>query len=397
MYTVDELNIFCQLQYQDCVIPVYFYQNEQLIFAYPEQTPDTYPPAKYIHDFSNHTRSITYASTDYGTYFGCLHLLDFENGFLVLGPVSSIPYSENVLRCMYADYVIPTDRRTAFQNFFQVCPQFPLTSLFLKLISFNYSLNGEVVSISEIIGKNPVPDTSGETIETLYETKENQFHNQSIEIESIYLNYIRTGNFEGISSLAINESAMHTGILASNNTRQLKNLIIVTTTLATRAAIDGGMDVDAAFHLSDYYIQNAELTNDTNVLYHLLGQINYDFAQKVAEYKVPATSDDLLQKALHYVLQHTNCHITVSDVAEFVGFSRSYFSSYFKENLGFSIGAFILRCKLEEGRQLLRHTDKPLSIISNYLCFSSQSHFQTAFRKEYEMTPLQYRKNLKTK
>lgn len=394
MYTLDELKIFCQLQYQDCVIPLYFFMDTQLIFAFPQQTEDTYPPLKYIHKLSDNTNSISYCSTDYGIYFGCLHLHDFDNGFLILGPVSSIPYSDHVLRSMYADYVIPVEQRTAFQNFFQPCPQIPLTSLFLKLICFNYSLNHEVISISDIVGVSPVPDAAAQTMDTLYETKENRFHNQSIEIESIYLNFIRSGNPKGISSLAINESAMHTGILASNNIRQLKNIIIVTTTLATRAAIDGGLDIDAAFHLSDYYIQSAEMTNDIHVLYHLLGQINYDFAEKVAEYKVPATSDDLLQKALHYVLQHTNCRITVTDVAEYVGFSRSYFSSYFKENLGFSIGAFILRCKLEEGKQLLRYTDKSLSIISNYLCFSSQSHFQTAFRKEYGMTPLQYRKNM---
>lgn len=34
-----------------------------------------------------------------------------------------------------------------------------------------------------------------------------------------------------------------------------------------------------------------------------------------------------------------------------------------------------------------------LTEISNYLCYSSQSYFQNAFKKKFQLTPLQYRKN----
>ena len=79
-------------------------------------------------------------------------------------------------------------------------------------------------------------------------------------------------------------------------------------------------------------------------------------------------------------------------MADYVGFSKSYLSAYFKDTLGFKISDFILRCKLEEGRDLLRFTDKSITTISTYLCFSSQSHFQTAFKKQYGITPKEYRR-----
>lgn len=392
MNTLEEIKIFCQLQYQDNALPLYFYQSGELLFSCPEQTSDTFPPLRYLSELTDKQNSISYCSTDYSIYYGYLRLQAFENSFLILGPASNIPYSDKMFHHMISDYVILPENKATFQQFFQTCPQTSLNSLLLKLILMNYCLNQEVLTLKDIVGNSPISSATNETVETLYHAKEDMFHNQSYNIETVYLDCIRSGNVKRLDSITFNESAMHAGTLASTSLRQLKNVIIVTTTLATRAAIDGGLDIDTAYHLSDYYIQNAEATDDPNVLYHLLSLVNRDFTEKVAESKIPYTTDDILQKAIHYILQNTNSPIKTTDVAEHAGFSRSYFSSYFKEKLGFSISAFILRCKLEEGKQLLAHTDKPLSVISTYLCFSSQSHFQTAFKKQYGITPLQYRK-----
>lgn len=207
------------------------------------------------------------------------------------------------------------------------------------------------------------------------------------------LNAIKLGNPSAINEITINEANINTGITGSTSLRQLKNNIIITTTLATRAAIDGGLDYDTAYQLSDEFIQTAEKLQNPDALNKLFPRITYTFAKKVYEVQTPFSSNDVIQKAIRFIQQNTNQHITVADVAEYVGFSRSYFSTYFKQELGFSVNAFILRCKLEEGRRLLRYTDKSLSIISNYLCFSSQSHFQTVFKKQFGMTPMQYRKS----
>ena len=118
--------------------------------------------------------------------------------------------------------------------------------------------------------------------------------------------------------------------------------------------------------------------------------MGYAFAEKVANSKTPVSTDGCIQKAIRYIQQNTNQHLTVGDVAAHVGFSKSYFSAYLKKTL--SVSAFILRCKLEEGRELLQYTNKSISTISTFLCFSSQSHFQTAFKKQFGMTPNEYRR-----
>lgn len=228
--------------------------------------------------------------------------------------------------------------------------------------------------------------------ESRYNKKENFAYNRSYDLEETILNIVLKGDLDALKSLQLNEESFHTGINGDDVVQQLKNNILISTTLYTRAAISGGLDYDTAYELSDYFIHATEQTHDPDILQELLYKACYTFTQKVAESQMPVTSDARIQKAVQFIIQNTNQCITVGDVADYVGFSKSYLSAYFKDTLGFKISDFILRCKLEEGRDLLRFTDKSITTISTYLCFSSQSHFQTAFKKQYGITPKEYRR-----
>jgi AraC-like DNA-binding protein len=46
---------------------------------------------------------------------------------------------------------------------------------------------------------------------------------------------------------------------------------------------------------------------------------------------------------------------------------------------------------MEEAKRLLKYSDKPLSLIAEYLGFSSQSHFTRTFKKYVHTTPKAYR------
>lgn len=121
-----------------------------------------------------------------------------------------------------------------------------------------------------------------------------------------------------------------------------------------------------------------------------------DFTERVARQKVPAGMSREVFSCVQYISQHTNEPLRVDDVAGFINMSRSTITRRFQKELGFDISSFIKRCKLEEAKSLLTFTDKTLSEISSYLCFSSQSHFQTSFKKKYGVTPLQYRNQNRT-
>lgn len=368
----------------------------------PRQTDLTYPPIKYLHNFLTSSQRISYCTTEYGIIFCSLKLDYLENTFLIFGPVTDVPYNNSDLQHLYKDYTVPNDSRSEFNLFLRQIPCLSLTSLLKKCLFLNYCLHEELLTIEQLMGTEQTAFTSVNITDASllgenYLIKETEQHNQSYAIEEQILKLVRTGNCEGLKNFEFNESNFHLGVTGSTALRQLKNNIIITTTVCTRAAIDGGLDYDTAYQLSDYFIQTSERLTNADRLYNLLGKVSYTFAEKVAQSKTPVSSDGRIKKAIQYIQQNTNQHLTVGDVADYVGFSKSYFSAYFKKTLGFSVSAFILRCKLEEGRKLLQYTNKPISTISEFLCFSSQSHFHTAFKKQFGVTPSEYRHQISQK
>ncbi len=395
MIPLQDIKDFCQLNYLDSGIPVYIYRNNTLLQAFPEQSACTYPPKHYIEEFAEMTDDITHLSTPYGAYFVAVKPKDQTELRVVLGPANYIPFTDADFHTMYADYVVVQEDRKDFKHFFQLIPPIALNGLLAKAAVFNYFLNHEMRTHFDLLDSErtivPYEHTEKQT-EDFYQQKEDFQHNNSFEIESMILHFVESGDVDGLKNMKLQSSVIHSGTIAPNQLRQTKNIHIIMTALATRRAISSGVDADEAFQMSDLYIQTAENLNDPSAVQNLNLQMLLAFAQKVKDKLIPKTSDEALQRAIQYVLQNINCPITAAEVADHVGFSRSYFSTYFKEQLGFTLSAFILRCKLEEGKHLLQFTDKPLSVISNYLCFSSQSHFQTAFKKQYNVTPLQFRK-----
>ena len=389
---------FMKAYYPDSNIPMYLFSDEKCIFCMPEQNELTYPPFQYLQELFSGSDRITHCTTEYGIMFCSLKVDSSENRHLVFGPVTTVPYSDSDLQHLYKDYMVSNDSRSDFNSFLRQIPCLSLSSLLKKCIFLNYCLHEEILSLEELtsvgqaVSENNVTSDASLLLEETYQKKENEQHNQTYILEEQLLRLVRTGNCEGFKRFAYSESNFHIGVTGSTALRQLKNNIIITTTLCTRAAIEGGLDYDTAYQLSDYFIQSSERLTSADRLTDLLGKVSYTFAEKVAQSKTPVSTDERMQKAIRYIQQNVNQHLTVGDVADYAGFSKSYFSAYFRKTLGFSVSAFILRCKLEEGRELLQYTNKSISTISEFLCFSSQSHFHTAFKKQFGITPSEYRK-----
>ena len=162
-------------------------------------------------------------------------------------------------------------------------------------------------------------------------------------------------------------------------------------TLTSRAAIQGGLDVEDAFGLSDAYIQKCELLSTPEQIINLQYHMILEYTQKVERIRLGKRPGKLTIDVANYIQHHLSEPITVEDIAKNLYLSRPYLSRKFIEETGESLTDFILKEKTEEAKRLLRYSDKSLTAISSYLGFSSQSHFSRVFRKYASCAPGEYR------
>ena len=58
-----------------------------------------------------------------------------------------------------------------------------------------------------------------------------------------------------------------------------------------------------------------------------------------------------------------------------------------------TLADFVFGEKIEEAKRLLHYSGKSLTLIADYLGFSSQSHFSGIFKMYSGKTPKEYREN----
>ncbi|MEK4823087.1 helix-turn-helix domain-containing protein [Niallia sp. FSL W8-0951] len=393
---MKKMTTILKLLYQSTLIPSYIYKSNEKIHSFPEQESYILPPVEYTKKMMQSSKKISYLSTSFFAYYGVIKIKNMTDSSIIVGPVSQIHYSKDTLRTMKKEFVISEHNSMQFDDFFKAIPPMQLQQFLNHLVTIHFLINEEEIKYIDLIelGSENISIKTKQT-KNIYEKKEISYFNNSYDVETRMLKYVELGNKEGLDQFIEQPFITHEGVMARDNLRQAKNTSIVTITLITRAAIRGGLDTEAAFQLSDLYIQQVEQLTSLESIQNLSQEVLYHFTKKVAEVKFSLTDNPDLKKITQYIMKNTNQMITVNNIAEHFGYSRTHLSSKFKKEMGIKLSSFITVCKLEEAKNLLLYTNKSISNISNYLCFSSQSHFQTVFKKNYGITPVSFRKKMR--
>ena len=111
---------------------------------------------------------------------------------------------------------------------------------------------------------------------------ENKIERLSYEYERAYLEQIKNGDVEGIKNRGnIQGAEKMIGRMAKKPLKQFEYMICTAISLATRAAIDGGLDPNSAYALSDLYLQRLENCKDVEGMFALSRERSLNFAKQV--------------------------------------------------------------------------------------------------------------------
>lgn len=100
---------------------------------------------------------------------------------------------------------------------------------------------------------------------------------------------------------------------------------------------------------------------------------------------------ELLRRMLRLIDQHDHGRLSLADLQEASGLSRSRVHELFRQHLGQSPGSILLQKRLQRAQTLLRDPARSITRIAYELDFSSSQHFAKAFRTRFGVSPTAFR------
>ena len=315
---------------------------------------------------------------------------------LILGPAFNVPVTDQLVRQYLRELALPLSQHEQLAEFLYSIPRTSHMQFARYLVFFHQCLNQKEADLQELLEDDAFQSQNRKIrhTESMLQDQEEKNHHNSYYFELELYQLVRNGDVEKLKSfLSSMRLILSEGKMAQTPLRHSKNIFIgFVTKVGMMGAIPGGVDIEKTYQLIDYYVQECEQLQTIEDIDHLQYVALIDFCQRSGDTRIPDGISPDVYRCMSYIRNHTNEPISVEDAAAYVNRSSSYMMKHFKSELGIHMGAYIMRCKLEEAKSLLTYSEKSLAEISSYLCFSSQSYFQNVFKKQYGMTPLQYRK-----
>lgn len=392
-----DIEYISSLMFEVLKMPVHFLDNNQDIFISFSHGYGINPLYKNINDIfrelfppNDISDFPIVKTTKYNeNYFSIkLNKNDIFLGTFIVGP--------SIFSNIGAESIDAISCKKDLVNYYNSVTIMDYNKLLSSSILFYYCIYNKKLSLKEVVnGNSNINDITlnikNNLDNNLSKGRQELIFHHSQAKEKIMIQCIKTGNKEKLAEYFENPSDGESGILSRNNPlRGHKNLMICLVTIATRAAIEGGLDSEISYSLSDLYIQKIEEINEIRDLSALQAKIIFDFTDRVSNLNTQKYST-CINQCISYIFKHLYEKISMSELAESVALNPNYLSELFKKEVGVTISYYIQKEKIEESKRLLVASTYSILDISNWLNFHDQSHFTRVFSKLTGTTPKKYR------
>ena len=309
---------------------------------------------------------------------------------LLCGPYCPDTFAQSEVLQLIRSLRLPLDKRAQLSDHYAALPRFSeLNAYYVSVfIRRTFLAEGETPAVQALLPSDE--DLSTRFYQNAYRNRMSMFQHPPYFFEQEITRQIIAGDREHAMQMLAELNRLTRATLADNPLRSLKNSLIASVTLFTRAAITGGVPSDEAFTLSDSFIQTIEKQNDLRLLSSIEEAIILRFIDRVARYRRQRYSR-LVQKTIAFIDEHLSEPLGTPLLAQQAAVHPDYLSKRFHQETGEAMHQFILRRRVEEAAHFMRYGNDAITDIASFYQFSSQSHFTTVFKRYLGYTPQQYR------
>lgn len=134
----------------------------------------------------------------------------------------------------------------------------------------------------------------------------------------------------------------------------------------------------------------ASAVDMTGLLYSTLSLFIHDHPTSSS----PDGYEIYVHKATDYIHSHFSYPVSIEEIADYIGISRSHLHRAFRQVLGQSPKEYLTNFRIRQACMLLENTKLSITSIANSTGFESSLYFSRAFKNKKQMTPSHFRETL---
>ena len=379
--------------YYSTNIPARLYKNNKIIASFPEKIQTAESITGYRDNNPIILQNDKRIKIIQNKFKEILVELQYINQTIIIGPFLNENIDDGAITNMTRNSIIPFHQKTEMIKYYK-----SLNLLSSEKIYYHILLLSELIKDKNITNdekekpKKEKINNDKEYYKQKDEYRVNQFLHPPYFKEKEISKYISNGDYYNAKKILKEINIQPRAKLASTSLRSFRNSMICSCSYMTRAAIDGGVNQDEAFTLSDSFINQIENIHTINELSKLEYKMIEGFAKMVKDKKKQKYSSSILT-CIDYINNHLCDDLSLQTLSKTVYLNESYLSALFHKETGKTIKKWILEKRVEEAARMIKKDENSIAEITYLYRFCSQSHFIQCFKKIMGVTPKEYKNN----
>lgn len=323
----------------------------------------------------------------------CIIFFILQDKIMLVGPYVRSQLEETKLRQVLISRHFPASFATSIRIYGAAFPVISSTYVRNTITAFIGSFSGKsedyiFCRLSADNSRTPLPQPLRR------ESLDYSALHQRYDLENNFLRMIQLGDTENVLP-ALQEMSL----LDMKQNRYVNAVyqepgigLAMTRALARKAAEQGGASLVEIHEITQRAVQKISSSRDA------MEQARYSDAMVLELTEaVRRNKQNLLgySKPIRRVIQHIQLNysqeMSLSMLADIAGISESYLIRLFKKEAGSSVFQYIAFLRCRHAAEMLENQDIPVQEISSYVGYEDNNYFVKVFRKQYGMTPTEYR------
>lgn len=325
-----------------------------------------------------------------GSFFSAV--LHFSTGiYLMFGPVSPIPLTYHEFAAVARSIPDPDDLHHLYRVL-QAAPLMSLTqftnnlSLFIRLAFY------QDIPSQDILGSNlSLKDIASPSVKDYPVRAKHKILHAMLQVQKKIMHAMSDGNTALIKHYFENSRLLEKIRNFPWNLSDIKGSYCEHISLCFLHSVREGLSFSISYSVFETYMAKTPYLRSLQDALIACEQASIEYAIHMKpRQNIMSDHFSVVASCQIYIQNNLHTRITLEQLEKQCGVSKRTITRHFHEVLKQSPAQYILHQKLKEAAFLLCNSSLTLVEISQQLAFSSQAHFQTAFKKKYDYTPMQY-------